>query len=218
MGMGKLIYSMNVSLDGFVETPDHSLEWADVDEELHAWFNDLARESAASIYGRRMYEVMSSYWPTAGSDPNATPVEREYAAIWAEQPKIVFSRTLDAVGFGCRLVKGDIGDELAKLRQEFDGDIDVERPRHRGAVHRARPRRRVRPRRPPGGHRRRHAVLPQAHVADQAAPDRDQALRVRRHRPDLRGRLTPATRRRLTASRTRAARPGRGSGWTACAG
>jgi dihydrofolate reductase len=72
-----------------------------------------------------MYEVMSSYWPTAGSDPNATPVEREYAEIWAEQPKIVFSRTLDTVGFGCRLVKGDIGDELATLRQEFDGDIDV---------------------------------------------------------------------------------------------
>ena len=62
--MGRLIYSLNVSLDGFVETPDHSLAWANVDDELHTWFNDQARELAASLYGRRMYELMSSYWPT----------------------------------------------------------------------------------------------------------------------------------------------------------
>jgi dihydrofolate reductase len=108
MGMGKLIYSMNVSLDGFVETPDHSLDWADVDEEVHTWFNEQSRKASASIYGRRMYEVMTAYWPTGGSDPNATPAMREYAGIWAEQQKVVFSRTLDSVGFGCRLVKGDI--------------------------------------------------------------------------------------------------------------
>ena len=144
---------------------------------------------------------------------------REYAAIWAEQPKIVFSRTLDSVGFGCRLVKGDIGDELAKLRQEFDGDIDVSGPDIAGqfierglvdeyilVVH-------------PVAIGRRHAVLPQARVADQPAPDRDQALRVGRPRPDLRGGLTrTATRRRPSASRTRAARPDRASAWTACAG
>jgi hypothetical protein len=46
--MGKLIYLMNVSLDGYVETPDHSLDWANVDEELHTWFNDRARESERS--------------------------------------------------------------------------------------------------------------------------------------------------------------------------
>ena len=69
--MGKLIYAMNVSLDGFVETPDHSLDWANVDQELHTWFNDRTREIDASIYGRRMYELMADYWPTADSDPSA---------------------------------------------------------------------------------------------------------------------------------------------------
>ena len=54
--MGKLIYSMDVSLDGFIETPDHSLDWADVDEEIHFWFNQQSRDTAGSIYGRRMYE------------------------------------------------------------------------------------------------------------------------------------------------------------------
>jgi len=61
--VGKLIYSMNVSLDGFVETTNHSLDWATVDEELHRWFNDQARTLDASLYGRRMYEVLASHWP-----------------------------------------------------------------------------------------------------------------------------------------------------------
>ena len=123
--MGKLIYSMNVSLDGYVETPEHSLDWANVDEELHSWFNDRAREVDASLYGRRMYELMAGYWPTAESDPSATEVEREFARIWKPMPKIVFSSTLTTVDWNSRLVRGDVGDQLAQLRTEFDGDLDV---------------------------------------------------------------------------------------------
>ena len=55
--MGKLIYSMNVSLDGFVETPDHSLAWATIDDEIHSWFNEQAKAVDASLYGRRMYRT-----------------------------------------------------------------------------------------------------------------------------------------------------------------
>lgn len=126
--MGRLIYVLNVSLDGFVETPDHSLAWANVDEELHAWFNARERETAASIYGRRLYEVMVSYWPTAADDPNATPVEREFAAIWNSKPKIVFSRSIQQVDWNSRLVQGDVAAVLADLRAEFDGDLDVGGP------------------------------------------------------------------------------------------
>jgi dihydrofolate reductase len=123
--MGKLIYSMNVSLDGYVETPEHSLDWANVDEELHSWFNDRAREVDASLYGRRMYELMAGYWPTAETDPSATPAMREFARIWNPMPKIVFSSTLTTVDWNSRLVRGDVGAELARLRTEFDGDLDV---------------------------------------------------------------------------------------------
>lgn len=126
--MGKLIYSLNVSLDGFIETPDHSLDWADVDEEVHFWFNQQTRAQAASIYGRRMYELMSSYWPNAGNDPNATPAMRQFGEIWSTLPKVVFSRTLDSVDYGSRLVRGDPAEELGKLREELDGDIDVSGP------------------------------------------------------------------------------------------
>lgn len=123
--MGKLIYSMNVSLDGYVETPDHSLDWTTVDDELHAWFNDLAREVDAWLYGRRMYELMAGYWPTAETDPSATGPMLEFARIWHTTPKVVFSGTLETVEWNSRLVRGDVGDELARLRNEFDGDLDV---------------------------------------------------------------------------------------------
>jgi dihydrofolate reductase len=126
--MGKLIYLMNVSLDGFVETPDHSLDWAIVDDELHAWFNDQMRELDASLYGRRLYEVMADYWPTAESDPAATESMRDFARIWNPMPKIVFSTSLTSVDFNSRLVTGDVGEELAKLKAEFDGNLDVGGP------------------------------------------------------------------------------------------
>ena len=93
--MRKLIYSMSVSLDGFVETKDHSIDWVLVDEELHTFWNEQARRMGASLYGRRMYELMAGYWPTAATMPDARPVEVEYAGIWKAMPKIVFSKTLD---------------------------------------------------------------------------------------------------------------------------
>ena len=126
--MGKLIYSLNVSLDGYIETPDHSLEWATIDDELHTWFNDQTRQLDASIYGRRMYELMNGYWPSAETDPAATDVEREFARIWKDLPKIVFSSTLKTVEGNSRLARGDVTEELTRLRAEFEGDLDVSGP------------------------------------------------------------------------------------------
>lgn len=126
--MGRLIYGMSVSLDGFVETPSRSLDWVQVDEELHAFFNDQTRELRASIYGRRMYELMSSYWPTAGSDPSAKPVELEFARIWTDLPKIVFSRTLTSVDWNSRLVRDDPVDEVLRLKAQPGFDMDVGGP------------------------------------------------------------------------------------------
>jgi dihydrofolate reductase len=126
--MGRLIYAMNVSLDGFVDTPDHSLDWTLVDEDLHRWWNDQERATSVALYGRRIYEVMSAYWPTAATDPNATPVMLEFAGIWNPMPKVVFSRTLDSVAGNSRLAKGDVEDELRRVRSEFPGDIQVSGP------------------------------------------------------------------------------------------
>jgi dihydrofolate reductase len=126
--MGKLIYLMNVSLDGYVETPDHSLDWATVDEELHTWFNDQERATDASLYGRRLYEVMAAHWPTAESDPSATDYMVDFARIWNAKPKIVFSKSLESVAWNSRLVRGDAAEELDRLKAEFPGDLHVGGP------------------------------------------------------------------------------------------
>jgi dihydrofolate reductase len=126
--MGRLVYSMSVSLDGYVDTPDHSLDWVDMDEELHSWFNDRARETDAFLYGRRLYEVMAAYWPTAESDPNATPAMLDFARIWNPKPKVVFSTTLEEVEWNSRLVRGDPVGELARIRSEFEGELSVGGP------------------------------------------------------------------------------------------
>ena len=121
--MGRLIYSMNVSLDGYVASPDGGLDWGIVDDEIHTWWSDRMREADAVVWGRNVYELMVAYWPTAESDPAATPAMLEFARITNPMPKIVFSRTLGSVGWNGRRVEGDVGDALARLREEFEGDL-----------------------------------------------------------------------------------------------
>jgi dihydrofolate reductase len=121
--MGRLIYSMNVSLDGYAADPDGGLDWGTVDEEIHTWWADRMREADAAVWGRRVYELMVAYWPTAESDPAATPAMLEFAAVTNPKPKVVFSTTLDTVTWNGRLVRGDVGEVLARLREEFPGDL-----------------------------------------------------------------------------------------------
>jgi dihydrofolate reductase len=123
--MGRLIYLFNVSLDGFIATPDGDLDWATVDDETHAYFNEQLRGVDASLYGRRLYETMAAYWPTGEADPDATDTMREFARIWNRHPKIVFSNSLDRVAHNSRLVRGDVGAVLDDLRGEFGGDLAV---------------------------------------------------------------------------------------------
>jgi dihydrofolate reductase len=126
--MGRLVYSMSVSLDGFVETPSRSLDWALVDEELHSFFNDEAREMSAFLYGRRLYEFMVDYWPTAETDPSATPAMLEFARIWKDKPKIVFSGTLERVDWNSRLVRAEAAAEVARLKAQPGFDMSVGGP------------------------------------------------------------------------------------------
>lgn len=125
--MGRLVYSMNVSLDGYVETSDHSLEWTNITEDVHRWFGDRAREAGALVYGRRLYEVMA-VWRTMESDPEIPEFMLDFARVWNSKPKIVFSSTLTEVGPGCRLVRGDPVEEVNRIRNEYEGDLDIGGP------------------------------------------------------------------------------------------
>jgi len=122
--MRKLIYSMGVSLDGFVAGPGGEIDWSAPDEELHRFHNQQAREVGVDLYGRRLYETMR-YWETAEERPSSSDVELEFARIWKDTPKIVFSRTLDTVEGNARLVKDNAAEEVARLKEEPGKDLAV---------------------------------------------------------------------------------------------
>jgi dihydrofolate reductase len=126
--MRKVTFLMNVSLDGYIETPDHSLDWTIVDEELLAWFNERTRSIEAIVYGRRLYELMNAYWPTAESDPAATGQMVEFARIWNAKPKVVVSSSMQEAPAGWRLTSGDPETILEELRRDFSGELEIGGP------------------------------------------------------------------------------------------
>ena len=123
--MRKLVYSTSLSLDGYIESADGDPSWVVPDEELHRHFNDVEREIDTLLYGRRMYELMAGYWPTADQDPSAPGVIVEYAQIWKPVPKVVFSSTLERVEWNSRLVRGDAVAEVARLKAQPGGSMGV---------------------------------------------------------------------------------------------
>jgi dihydrofolate reductase len=122
--MRKLIYSMGVSLDGFIAGPNGEIDWSAPDEERHRFHNRQTRELGAHLLGRRLYEVMV-YWETADQNPSAAEYELEFARIWKDLPKIVFSKTLETVEGNARLVRDGVAEEVAKLKEQPGKDLAV---------------------------------------------------------------------------------------------
>ncbi|MEO3795363.1 dihydrofolate reductase family protein [Nonomuraea sp. B10E15] len=123
--MRKVIYCMMVSLDGYVEAPGGDIGWTAPDEEVHAFCNDMARGMGGALYGRRLYENMSAFWPTADQHPDAPPVVTDFARVWRAMPKYVFSRTLTEVGWNSTLMTGDLEEEVTRLKRKDGGDLEV---------------------------------------------------------------------------------------------
>jgi dihydrofolate reductase len=119
--MAKLVFSMNQSLDGYV---DH-MRFAP-DATLFRFFIGEAEGQTGSIYGRRMYEIMR-YWddnhPEWGADEHA------FAGAWRKQKKWVVSRTLHEVGPNAALVEGDLETAIRRLKAEQHGEIEVAGPK-----------------------------------------------------------------------------------------
>ena len=121
--MGTVIYSMAVSLDGYIAGPDGAIDWAAPDEELMRFHNEQTRELGAHLCGRGLYEDMLP-WETVG-ESRSDPQELEFARIWKALPKVVFSTTtLTKVEGNARLAAGGVADELATLKQQ-SGNVSV---------------------------------------------------------------------------------------------
>jgi dihydrofolate reductase len=123
--MRKIVLHMTVSLDGFFEGPDHDIGWHLVDDELHTYVNEHLAPMSAFLEGRVSYELMEGFWPTADQDPGISPPMREFAGIWRDMPKIVFSRTLEHVGENAEVRREVDPDEIRALTREPGGDMAV---------------------------------------------------------------------------------------------
>ena len=127
--MGRLIYSMIASLDGYVEDEGGSFSWAAPGEEVFAFVNDLERDVGTYLYGRRMYETMR-YWESdeaIGDEP--TRVEEDFTELWRAADKVVYSRSLDEVrGARTRLEREFDPEAVRAMKATLERDLTVSGP------------------------------------------------------------------------------------------
>jgi dihydrofolate reductase len=136
--MRKLIYGMNLSLDGYIAAAGGDLGWSGPSEELFQWWLEQEQAIDLFLYGRRLWETMSSYWPTGDQQPGATAAEIEFARNWRDTPKVLFSSTTSGtVDWNTRLVTGDAIAEITRLKAEDGGPMRVGGAALAGAAMRA---------------------------------------------------------------------------------
>jgi dihydrofolate reductase len=121
--MGHVVAHIGISLDGFIEGPQRQIDWHRVDEELHQHMNDVLRPMTAFLEGRVTYELMEQYWPAADQAPSASPAIVDFAGIWRDTPKVVYSRTLSSAGPGATIVRSIDPAEVRALAE--GGDVCV---------------------------------------------------------------------------------------------
>jgi len=126
--VGKLIYSAIASLDGYTTDEDGTFGWAEPDEEVHAFVNELERPVGTYLYGRRMYEVMAA-WEEADVLSDVRPAIRDYARIWQAAEKIVYSKTLEAATTSKTRIEPEFEPEaVRRLKLAAVRDISVGGP------------------------------------------------------------------------------------------
>jgi dihydrofolate reductase len=125
--MGKLMYSAITSLDGYVADEDGNFDWAEPDEEVHTFVNDLERPVGTYLLGRRMYEVML-YWETIVLI-DQPPFIQDFAEIWQAADKIVYSKTLATVSSARTRIEREFDPEAVRqLKASAGRDLTVGGP------------------------------------------------------------------------------------------
>ena len=122
--MADLIYAALASLDGYIEDEDGNFDWAKPDEEVHSFVNELERGVGTYLYGRRLYETLA-VWETLPLDEQPGYI-RDYAELWRDSDKIVYSRTLDAPSTSRTRIERDFdADAVRRLKDEAKRDLAV---------------------------------------------------------------------------------------------
>ena len=123
--MGKLIYAANTSLDGYLEDESGSFDWSVPDEEVHAFWNEHERHIGTSLYGRRMYEAMR-VWEDDEWLTDEPAIVREYAEIWRDTDKVVYSSTLEQVSTARTRVERQFEPQaVRRLKESSSSDLSI---------------------------------------------------------------------------------------------
>lgn len=122
--MRKIIYAQLVSLDGYIEDAGGKIDWTKPDEELHRHFNELEKNVDINFYGRRMSEAMD-FWLTADQNSKLSDYEIEYAKIWQETERIIFSKTLENVEGKAQLRREVDPDEIRRMKNKPGNNMAV---------------------------------------------------------------------------------------------
>lgn len=122
--MRKIIYWVHVSVDGHICGPDGEFDWPVFGPELARYSHQENDRVDTFLYGRTVWELMSSYWPTADVDPEDEHA-RHFAPIWRATPKVVFSTTLEKADWNTTVARGDLASEVAALRAKPGKDMQL---------------------------------------------------------------------------------------------
>jgi len=126
--MARLIYSMIQSLDGYVADAAGKFDWAEPDEQVHSFANELQRTVDTNLYGRRMYEVMSA-WETLGTLGDEPAYIEEFGDLWRASDKVVYSTTLDAVRTARTRIEREFEPHaIRRMKDEISGDMSIGGP------------------------------------------------------------------------------------------
>ncbi|MDJ1466895.1 dihydrofolate reductase family protein [Xanthocytophaga flava] len=121
--MRKIIAFMHISLDGFVAGPNGEMNWIKVDEEIFDYVGKRIGEGDTALYGRVTYEMMESYWPTAGDKPDASKHDIEHAKWYNKARKVVLSKTMkDTDLTNTKVISDNLANEIHKLKQSSNGE------------------------------------------------------------------------------------------------
>src|SRR5688572_2921820 len=124
--MRKIISFMHISLDGFVAGVNGELSWVKVDEEIFNYVGERISEGDTALYGRVTYQMMESYWPTAGDKPTATKHAIEHSKWYNKVHKVVLSKTMDPIAIGLtntKIISDNLSDSINEIKQQPGEDI-----------------------------------------------------------------------------------------------
>jgi dihydrofolate reductase len=115
---------MHISLDGFVAGPNGEMNWIKVDEEIFDHVGKRIGEGDTALYGRVTYQMMESYWPAAGDEPDASKHDIDHSKWYNKAHKVVLSKTLEEKGLtNTTIISDNISDRINEIKQQAGEDI-----------------------------------------------------------------------------------------------